>query len=164
MKITPFSGALGAEIDGVDLSQPMGAGLLREIEEALSAHLVLFFHDQSLTPERQLRMSAQFGNLMRIPYVEPLADYPELIAVLKEPDEKRISTFGSEWHSDFSFLVRPPALSFLYAVQTPSCGGDTVWANMCSAYETLSIGFRRLLDSLDKKAEIRVHIRKRMAL
>jgi taurine dioxygenase len=75
-------------------------------------------------------------------------EYPDIIAVLKEADERNISTFGNGWHSDFSFLEAPPMGSVLYGKEVPPHGGDTIWANMYAAYEGLSDGMRRLLDPL----------------
>jgi taurine dioxygenase len=75
-------------------------------------------------------------------------EYPDIIAVLKEADERNISTFGNAWHSDFSFLEEPPLGSVLYAREVPAYGGDTLFANMYSAYEALSEGMRWMLDGL----------------
>jgi taurine dioxygenase len=71
-----------------------------------------------------------------------------VIAVLKEADERKISTFGGTWHSDFSFLPEPPSLTLLHAVELPEVGGDTVWASQYAAYDTLSAAMQRLLDPL----------------
>jgi taurine dioxygenase len=74
--------------------------------------------------------------------------YPDIIAVLKEADEKKISTFGNAWHSDFSFLDEPPMASILYGIEIPGHGGDTLWINMYEAYEALSDGMKRMLRGL----------------
>ena len=83
-----------------------------------------------------------------MPYITPLADHPDVVAVLKEPDERNISTFGGTWHSDFSFLDAPPSLTLLYALEVPEFGGDTLWSSQYAAYDTLSTGMKRLLDPL----------------
>ena len=80
--------------------------------------------------------------------VKHLAEHPDIIAVLKEADERNISTFGNAWHSDFSFLEEPPMGSVLYGREIPSHGGDTLFANMYEAYDALSDGMKRLLDGL----------------
>jgi len=144
-----MAGALGADVYGVDLSQPLDDETFGEIERALYEHLVLFFHDQDLTPEQHLAFSRRFGPLYRSPYVKHMDAYPDIIAVLKEADERNISTFGNGWHSDFSFLEEPPMGSVLYAREVPSHGGDTLFANMYLAYEALSEGMRRMLDGLN---------------
>jgi taurine dioxygenase len=146
--LKPLAGSLGAEVQGVDLARPVGKAVSDEMRRALVEHLVLFFRDQSLTPEQHLSVSRIFGELSRVPYVKHMDEYPDIIAVLKEADEQKISTFGNAWHSDFSFLERPPMGSLLYAREVPSFGGDTLWANMYIAYEALSDGMKRMLDPL----------------
>ncbi len=109
---------------------------------------MIFFRDQTLTPEQQIALTARFGPLSRMPFIEPLTGHPDIIAVLKEADERNISTFGGVWHSDFSFLEAPPLGSVLYALDVPGIGGDTLWANMYDAYDSLSYTMRGLLDGL----------------
>ena len=142
LMLNPLSGALGAEIHGVDLSVPLDEDIRGEIRRALVEHQVILFRDQNLTPEQQIALTARFGAIQRVPYIEPLADYPDIIAVLKEAGETDISTFGGTWHSDFTFLPAPPMGSLLYAREVPEQGGDTLWANMYQAYESLSAGLR----------------------
>jgi taurine dioxygenase len=146
--IEPIAGSLGAEIGGVDLAAPMRNSVAGELRRAFVEHLVLFFRDQRLTPEQHLAVSRLFGPIVRMPYVKHMEDYPDIIAVLKEADERKISTFGNAWHSDFSFLEAPPLGSLLYAREVPSRGGDTIFANMYAPYEALSDGMKRMLDPL----------------
>lgn len=143
-----MSGALGADVAGVDLSRPLDDATFGAIERALHEYLVIFFHDQELTPEQHLALTRRFGPISRSPYIKHMDDYPDIVAVLKEADERKISTFGNAWHSDFSFLEEPPLGSVLYAREAPSHGGDTLFANMYAAYEALSPGLRRVLDGL----------------
>jgi taurine dioxygenase len=145
MQIVPLTGALGAELRDVDLAQPIDDARAGELRAALIRHQVLFARDQKLTPESQVALTAAFGVPCRVPYVEPLPDHPDIIAVLKEAWERNIGTFGGAWHSDFSFLERPPAGSVLFALEVPPQGGDTLWADMYRAYGALSDGMRRLL-------------------
>src|SRR5262245_28840508 len=147
--IHPMAGALGADISGVDLSRPLDDATFGAIERALHDYLVIFFHDQRLTPEQHLALTRRFGPISRSPYIKHMDDYPDIIAVLKEADERKISTFGNAWHSDFSFLAEPPMGSVLYAREVPSHGGDTLFANMYTAYEALSPGMRAMLDGLN---------------
>ncbi|MBI1777994.1 MAG: TauD/TfdA family dioxygenase [Proteobacteria bacterium] len=148
ISIQPLTGALGAEVLGIDLSRPLSNSAAIDLRRALVEHLVLFFREQTITPEQQISFSRLFGPLCRVPYVKAMDDYPDIIAVLKEADERRISTFGNAWHSDFSFLEEPPMGSILYAKEVPSYGGDTLWINTYEAYETLSDGMKRLLAGL----------------
>jgi len=149
IEIRPMAGALGADIGGVDLSRPLDDATFGAIEGALHEHLVIFLHDQDLTPEQHLALTRRFGPISRSPYIKHMDDYPDIIAVLKEAEERKISTFGNAWHSDFSFLEEPPLGSVLYAREVPSHGGDTLFANMYAAYEALSPGLRRVLDGLN---------------
>jgi taurine dioxygenase len=144
-----MAGALGAEIGGVDLSGPPGPAALDEIRRAFHEHQVLMFRDQRLTPEQHLALGRCFGKLTRSPYVKHMDEYPDIIAVLKEADENKISTFGNAWHSDFSFLEEPPMGSLLYGREIPSHGGDTLFASMYAAYEALSPGMRAMLDGMN---------------
>jgi taurine dioxygenase len=148
MDIRPMAGALGADIFGVDLSGSLDEALFAAIERALYDYLVIVFHGQELTPEQQIAFTRRFGPISRSPYIRHMDEYPDVIAVLKEADERRISTFGNAWHSDFSFLEEPPMGSVLYAREVPSHGGDTLFANMYAAYEALSPGLRRVLDGV----------------
>jgi taurine dioxygenase len=146
--VRPVGGSLGAEVFGVDLALPLSDATAQDIRRAFVEHLVLFFRDQRLSPEQHLAFSRLFGPLCRMPYVQPMAEYPDIIAVLKEADERNISTFGNAWHSDFTFLEEPPLGSILYAREVPSHGGDTLFANMYEAYEALSPGLKRMLAGL----------------
>ena len=145
----PVAAALGAEIRGVDASRPLTDRVIEEVHAALDRFVVLFFRDQSLTIDELKSFSALFGELTRVPYVGALEEHPEVIAVLKEAAERNISTFGGTWHTDFSFLECPPVASILYADEVPDTGGDTLWANMYTAYAALSPGMQRTLAGLN---------------
>ena len=147
LDIRPLAPACGAEVLGLDLRQA-DAPTMDAVRAALAAHGVLFFRDQQLTPPEQVAVTRRFGPVLRVPYIRHLEQHPDIIAVLKEADERRISTFGGTWHSDFSFLDEPPSLTLLYALELPPLGGDTIWASQYAAYEALSPGMQRLLDPL----------------
>ena len=111
--IKPIAGALGAEISGVDLataSQPQ----IHAIREAFNAYHVLVFREQLLSPPQQKQFAEQFGSLETHPYINGLEGDPEVVAIIKERDEK--INFGGGWHTDMSFLPRPPLGSLLYAL------------------------------------------------
>jgi taurine dioxygenase len=149
LDLTPISPDLGAVVDGLDLSSPLEPAKVEAIKTALVDRGVLAIRGQRLTPERLVEVSAAFGPLLRVPYVEPMPGHPDIIAVLKEADETRISVFGGDWHSDFSFLECPPFATLLYALEVPPAGGDTLWADMRLAYEALTPAYRALLDPLN---------------
>ena len=146
LEILPIAGALGAEIHGVDVSAELDDATIAAIRAALLDHLVIFFRDQSLTPERHLAFARRFGTLIEYPFVKGLDDYPEIIEVKKEADET--VNFGGLWHTDTSYLEVPPLGSILYALEVPPYGGDTLFANMYLAYETLSDGMKALIEGL----------------
>jgi taurine dioxygenase len=147
--ITPLSGAMGAEIGGVDLSQDLDNQTFNEIHQALLDNLVIVFHDQSLAPDDCKSFARKFGSLEPYPFVEGLTEHPEIFEIRKEPDEKK--NFGGKWHSDMSFTKMPPMGTMLYALEVPSKGGDTMLTNLYLAYENLSDGMRQLLANM--KAE-----------
>ncbi len=146
LSVNRIAGALGAEISGVDLSQPLDDGVIAEIRRALIEHLVIFFRDQHLTPEQHLAFGRRFGRLQVHDFVDGMDDNREIIEVRKEPYEMR--NFGGGWHSDVSYLERPALGSVLYAREVPDAGGDTMFANQYLAYETLSDGMKQLLGGM----------------
>ena len=144
-----MTGSIGARVDGLDLSGPADARLGDALRALLTEHLVLVFPGQRLDLAQRKAFTARFGPLMRLPYVQPLDEDPDVIGVLKEADERSGGVFGGDWHADFSFLEHPPAGSVLFAVEVPPYGGDTLWANQIAAYETLPADLRRLVDGRD---------------
>jgi len=147
LKIRRAAGALGAEISGVDLSRDLPAETIAEIRAAFVEHQVIFFRDQSITPEEQVRFGAKFGPLNIHPYVAGMAGRPEVMEIVKEPEDR--TNFGGGWHSDMSFLERPSIGSILYAVEVPDHGGDTLFASQAAAFEALSPGLQRTLEGLN---------------
>ena len=148
IKVDPVSPVIGAEISGVDLTQPLGNQTQSEIQTALSEHLVIFFRDQiDLSPDAQKRFARRFGTLNVHPYVKGMAEHPELLEIIKEPEDKL--NFGGGWHSDMSFLEQPALGSILYGVEIPAFGGDTLFANQIAAYDALSDGMKEMLGGLN---------------
>ncbi len=131
----PTGQALGAEIRGVDLAGELEAATVARIRSALLEHRVLIFRDQDLTPAQQVRFASRFGALQRHGYVRGLPGQPDVVELRKEPDH--VQNFGGEWHSDNSYLRNPPLGAILYALELPSQGGDTLWANQHAAYDSL---------------------------
>jgi taurine dioxygenase len=140
-----LAGALGVEIEGVDLRRPTGtvAGVVRQ---ALLDHLVVFFRDQELTPAQLLAFATSIGRPVEYPFIKGIEGFPEVIEVLKREDER--VNFGGVWHSDTAYLDEPPMASMLLAREVPPFGGDTVFANMYLAFETLSPAMQDLLGRL----------------
>lgn len=144
MKINPLAGALGAEVAGIDLKM-MSDEQHQAIESAFTRYLVLCFRDQSLTPEDLLALTKRFGGIGETPYLGGMTDHPDVVSIIKEPDEKSSHTFGAGWHTDFTFLEAPPDRTLLYAIDTPEVGGDTLFANLYNAFDMLSSGLKEQL-------------------
>ncbi|NQU61305.1 MAG: TauD/TfdA family dioxygenase [Rhodospirillales bacterium] len=142
----PISAALGAEIDGVDLSKDLPDAVIAEIRRALLEYLVIFFRDQDITPEQHLAFARRFGDLVAYPMVKGLDDYPEIVPVLKL--EHETVNFGGIWHSDTTYLAEPPLGAILVARELPPTGGDTLFANMYMAYDSLSEDMKEKLSRL----------------
>jgi alpha-ketoglutarate-dependent taurine dioxygenase len=144
--VNRIAGALGAEISGVDLSEPLGDNVIGEIRQALVENCVIFFRDQHLTPQQHLEFGRRFGPLQVHDFVDGIDDNQEIIEVRKEEYEMR--NFGGGWHSDVSYLEYPALGSVLYAHEVPAAGGDTMFANQYLAYETLSDGMKEMLGGM----------------
>ncbi len=147
LTIRRVAGALGAEISGANLAAPLPDATIASIRQALVEHQVIFFRDQALTPAQQVAFGARFGPLNIHPYVAGMASQPEVMEVVKEPQDR--INFGGGWHSDVSFLERPAIGSILYAVETPEVGGDTLFASQAAAYDALSPGLKATLETLN---------------
>ncbi len=147
IEIAPVAGALGADVHGVDLAEPMDDETFEQVHRAFLEHCVLFFRQQHLTPEQHKRFASRFGTLNVHPYIAGLPEHPEVMEFVKEPHETGYNV-GGKWHSDTTFLERPALGSVLYAHEVPPYGGDTIFASMYLAYETLSSGMQRMLGGL----------------
>ncbi|HEY5897278.1 MAG TPA: TauD/TfdA family dioxygenase [Burkholderiales bacterium] len=145
MNVKRIAGALGAEITGIDLRSLTDAQV-KEIRAAWLEHLVLFFRDQPLSPPEYMAFARRIGEPIEYPFVKGIPGYPEIIEVKKL--EHETVNFGGVWHSDTAYLEQPPMASMLLAREIPPHGGDTLFANMYLAYETLSDGLKRLLEPL----------------
>jgi taurine dioxygenase len=146
--VKPVSGAIGAELEGVDLAR-LDDETFAEIRRAFSDHLALFFHDQSLTPGQYEAFGQRFGDLSITYYVDPIEGSQFVHRFVREADFKwEDRNFGDNWHADQSIRERPNAISALYAIDCPPYGGDTMFTNLYLAYETLSPGMRALCESL----------------
>jgi taurine dioxygenase len=146
IKATRIAGALGAEISGIDLSRPLDAENVETMRKLLLDHLVIFFRDQDLTPDRFMAFAEAFGTPVEYPLIKGINGYPMITEIVKLEHEQ--SNFGGVWHADTTYLETPPMGSILYALEVPPYGGDTLFANQYLAYETLSEPLRKFLDSL----------------
>lgn len=144
--LQPISGALGAEVHGIDLTRDLGADVMAEVKRAWHEHIVLLFRDQDLSVAQQQAFARRFGELIPHPYVTGLDECPEIFRIVREPGEDY--SWDNFYHSDLMFLEQPPSASALYAEEVPPYGADTEFCNLYLAYESLSEGLRALLRSL----------------
>lgn len=145
IRISPISGALGAIIENVDVSQ-LTPSTVSIVRKALLDHQVIFFRNQNLDPSAYLKFTSHFSKPLEYPFVKGIEGYPEIINVLKR--EHETTNFGGIWHSDTSYFSEPPMGSVLLALEVPPHGGDTLFANQYLAYEALSPGLQKILSTL----------------
>jgi len=134
MDVKLLSGALGAEVSGISLKDSSEKNF-KVINDLLLEHKVIFFRNQKITPEEQLTLAKRFGPLETHAYVKGLDKYPEIVRIIKDPNEK--NQWGENWHSDVSYNIKPTKAVILRSIKIPPVGGDTMFANMELAWETL---------------------------
>ena len=147
MEIKLLSGALGAEINGISLKDSSIENC-KKINDLLLEHKVLFFRDQDISAEEQINLANFFGPLERHVYVKGREKYPEIIRIIKGPNEKH--QWGETWHTDVSYNKNPTKVIILRSIKIPPVGGDTMFSNMEIAYETLDEDIKKKIEG--KKA------------
>lgn len=144
LKLTPHC---GAEVRGIDLASELDDAQVLALEAALAQNCVLFFRDQTLTPEAQKAFGRRFGELHLHPAWPGLLEgHPEIMVIAADENSTRIA--GEDWHSDVSCDPEPPLGSILYMLEVPPVGGDTLFASMVAAWEALSAPMRRMLSEM----------------
>ena len=155
--VKPLSPALGAEIAGIDLRQDLSAETFAEIRDIWHKNLVILFRGQSLSEDDQIRFAQRFGELQkRTRPPETINEaghtkYPQLTMLVSNIREngKLIGSLPDgemHFHSDQCYLEKPATGTFLYAIEVPSEGGDTLFLNMYKAYETLPAELKARID------------------
>jgi taurine dioxygenase len=149
LRIRPFEGPLGAEVFGLDLAQPLARKDLLQLHAAHLEHHVLVFRDQRITPQQQVNFSRLFGPLqIHVLRNFQLAGYPEVLVVANIVEGGKpigLGDAGHFWHSDLSYKEKPSLGSMLHAQELPADGGDTLFANMHLAYDTLPAALKNEL-------------------
>ncbi|MEY4366012.1 MAG: hypothetical protein RLZZ305_1356 [Actinomycetota bacterium] len=136
MEAVRLTGVMGARVDGIDVRTLDDAGL-EELRALACEHEVLVVSGQTLTAHEQVEFSHRLGPAADSPFIEPSADHPEVIRVLKEAKDGNAFNFGGAWHSDFSFQPSPPSFTVLHAIDLPPWGGDTCFSSMTAAWDAL---------------------------
>ena len=145
-EVTPSGGGAGAFVVGVDLSLGLSKDAVKKIRTALGEYGVVFFRDQTLSPEQHISMAKQFGAININRFFATVDGHPNIAEVRKEPTQA--ANIGGSWHTDHSYDLEPAMGSILVARETPSRGGDTLFASMFAAYDSLSEGVKKVLESL----------------
>jgi taurine dioxygenase len=138
-----IAGAIGAEICGVKLRPDLPDGDIAELRRLWLEHLVLFFHNQELTPQELAAVARRFGEVVYYPFLKGLDEAPEVIQVAKL--EHETTNFGGLWHTDTAYLAEPPMATILIAREVPPHGGDTLFASLYAAYDALSDAMKQML-------------------
>lgn len=168
IRVDKLTAHIGAEISGVDLSQPLDDETFDALHRALMDNLVIFFRDQGITPQQHKALGRRFGelhihpgapilyeeaegkprlgDLSAIPYAYGIEGHPEVLAIYADENSKRIA--GEEWHSDVSCEAEPPMGSILRLTQVPPTGGDTLFSSMYAAYDALSDRMKAFVGTL----------------
>lgn len=143
--IHPVAGRIGAEIVGVDLSTKLSDSIISEIRKVLVHYKVIFFRHQQIDANGQVAFARRFGEVTTAhPTVPSLPEHPEILDL----DYGRTVARANNWHTDVTFVDRPPLGSILRAIVIPPSGGDTLWANSVAAYQDLPPHLRNLADQL----------------
>ena len=150
LRINPFNAPLGAEVVGLDLTQPLDDTVFRRIHRAHLDHHVLVFRNQRITPAQQIAFSRRFGPLqVHVLRQFQLHGHPEILVVSNVKQDGKpvgLGDAGHYWHSDLSYKDKPSLGSMLHAQQLPADGGDTLFANMHLAYDTLPTVLKKAVE------------------
>ncbi len=144
-EVEPIGATIGAEIHGIDLRRPLDRETLQNLEAALVRYKVIYARNQFMTPAEHIALGKQFGELEVHPF-RPQGEAAQLMVLDNHKDNPVLST--DVWHSDTTFRECPTKYSILRCDITPPTGGDTLWADMCAAYEGLSDAMKRFVDPL----------------
>jgi taurine dioxygenase len=146
LRVSKSGDACGASVGGVDLTQPISADLAAELRAVWLEHQVLAFPDQPLDDDGLERFSLAFGPFGEDPFIAPIPGREHVLEVRREADETA-PIFAQTWHSDWSFLERPPSASILHGRVIPPVGGDTLFADQYAAYEALADELKDAIES-----------------
>jgi taurine dioxygenase len=142
----PLAGAIGAVLEGLDLTTPPSDAVINEIRAAWLRYGVVFVRRQSLSHDAFQALAARFGEVVAYPFVKGIEGYPLIIPVLKLEHER--TNFGGIWHTDTAYLQEPPMATMLIAREIPPYGGDTLFASGYAAFDALSPAMQEMLCGL----------------
>lgn len=145
LRAEKISGALGAELRGIDLREELDEAGFKALEQAILEHHVVFLRDQPLSDEQHLALAQRFGPLSLYPLIQALGGE---IALETIEDSADSPPKAAHWHTDVTWIPEPPKLGILCAQEIPPYGGDTIWANLHVAYDALSPLMQQRIDGL----------------
>jgi|JI10StandDraft_1071094.scaffolds.fasta_scaffold360945_2 taurine dioxygenase len=160
LEVSRLTRSIGGLVSGIDLRKPLSTSEFDALYGALLEHHVLFFRKQPLAPEEQVALARRFGAIDIHAFGRHLETHPE-VGLLDQTEPRRDG--ANRWHTDSTFMRRPPKVAILHAVQLPACGGDTSWASMIEAFELLSPALKRCLEGLDAAHDITGPLRRAIA-
>lgn len=143
----PLAAAMGAEIQGVDLSD-VSDEAIEEIKDALFRHKLIYFRDQEISFSDHENLTLKFGEFGTDAYTKGVPGHENIQPVIKEAGVATKMVFGSGWHTDSAFLDRPPSIAINYGKDMPPYGGDTLFANSALAYKALSPAMKKMIEPL----------------
>jgi len=146
IEVHPLSPALGAEIGGIDIASGIDERQFTELRQAFTDYGVVFLRDQNITPDQHIAFAERWGSININRFFKPTDSHPQIAEVRKEPEQK--ANIGSSWHTDHSYDQIPALGSILYAREVPRVGGDTLFASMYAAYDSLSDGLKQMLSRM----------------
>jgi taurine dioxygenase len=147
LRVTPSGNPCGASVEGLDLRQPISTDLAAELRGIWLEHQVLAFPEQPIDDDGLERFALAFGEFGEDPFIAPIPGREHVLEVRREPDETA-PIFAETWHSDWSFLPRPPSATILHGRIIPPVGGDTLFSNQYAAYEALDETMKARLQGL----------------
>lgn len=146
VEVGPVSGGVGVEIHNVDIKQGLSDSAFETLRDAFVTHGLIFLRDQDITPDEHIAFAQRWGDININRFFPRLDGYDQIATVTKEPDQ--IVNIGGGWHTDHSYDHVPALGSILIARETPPVGGDTLFACMYKAYDTLSDGMKQTLEGM----------------
>ena len=136
---------VGAEIDGVDISSSLSGEVLDELHQALIEYKVIFLRNQKITSSQQVSFAESFGDLEIHPFIPSNTEHPKLVRFEKGAD---VGGYENSWHHDVTWREAPSKIAVLRAISVPSTGGDTMFSDMCAAYEGLEDSVKSEIENL----------------
>ena len=146
IEVVPVSGGVGVEVHNVDIKSGIDAGTFDELRAAFVEHGLIFLRNQDITPDEHIAFAERWGEININRFFPRLDGYDQIATVTKEPDQT--TNIGGGWHTDHSYDHVPAMGSILIARETPPVGGDTLFACMYTAYDTLSDGLKQTLEGM----------------